>query len=382
MRGQVKMTYRFSGAKKLSGEYLFSRSRTTTGTTTRSAAWATGRSSQGAVVVRAAGFDVHLLQRAGASSRTRDLQERPVQDGLHASAVERLVHHRSAFGAVRDNKLQGRRSKDKDPSRVRAVQRQRPRAGSREPVLRGHAVTIPVWEDRRSQPVHVPRRLPEQDRRRYARDQDGHDTSDYFDLFKKDARTVPGRGRSGRELPEPVRGDRARRRVLRAGPSPLPEDDGHERRGSGSTSSIRARTPIRVTNQRVLALEKPTEGTSRSWSVGRRRCRRGSECRIRSPTSDVLHFHYGRFFQLPDLEFLYDYSNDAAAGQPAGRQRVPGSGDHHLLRVRRAPPAFGLHLFLDATVFFKDIFGLVGTKELEPERRGRAEPVRAHHLRS
>ena len=94
MRGQAKLTYRLPGAKKLSAG-ICSRPRTTTGTTTRSAASGTGRkpsSSGGSCRSRSPGRHelVHLLQRlrprVGAEER-----ERPVQDGVHAPPVERLL---------------------------------------------------------------------------------------------------------------------------------------------------------------------------------------------------------------------------------------------------------------------------------------------------
>jgi hypothetical protein len=76
---------------------------------------------------------------------------------------------------------------------------------------------------------------------------------------------------------------------------------------------------------------------------------------------DVLHFHYGRFFQLPNLEYLYQY-----LGQPID-QANSIIGNVFLEPENTISYELGVdhqlseHLTLDMTVFFKDIYGLIGT---------------------
>jgi outer membrane receptor protein involved in Fe transport len=122
---------------------------------------------------------------------------------------------------------------------------------------------------------------------------------------------------------------------------------------------------IRVSNQRVLTLEKPTEGMS---LFERWKAQISPRLGMSYPISDrdVLHFHYGRFFQLPDLEYLYDFSNNPTAGNRiVGNAFLdPETTISYEFGVRRQ---LSERIYLDATVFFKDIFGLVGTKELEAE---------------
>jgi outer membrane receptor protein involved in Fe transport len=122
---------------------------------------------------------------------------------------------------------------------------------------------------------------------------------------------------------------------------------------------------VRISNQRVLALQKPTSGLS---FLERWKAQISPRLGMSYPISDkdVLHFHYGRFFQLPDLEYLYDFSNNATAGnQLVGNAFLePETTISYQFGVRRQ---LSDRVFLDATVFFKDIFGLVGTEELEAE---------------
>jgi outer membrane receptor protein involved in Fe transport len=78
---------------------------------------------------------------------------------------------------------------------------------------------------------------------------------------------------------------------------------------------------------------------------------------------DVLHFHYGRFFQLPNLEYLYSY-----LGQPIDRANTI-VGNVFLEPENTISYELGVdhqlmdNLTLDVTVFFKDIYGLIGTRE-------------------
>jgi outer membrane receptor protein involved in Fe transport len=126
---------------------------------------------------------------------------------------------------------------------------------------------------------------------------------------------------------------------------------------------------IRVSNQRVLTLEKPTSGTS---LFERWKAQVSPRLGMSYPISDrdVLHFHYGRFFQLPDLELLYDYSQNATSPQTVGNAFLePETTISYEFGVRRQ---LSETIYLDATVFFKDIFGLVGVQQLEAEREQEA----------
>jgi outer membrane receptor protein involved in Fe transport len=122
---------------------------------------------------------------------------------------------------------------------------------------------------------------------------------------------------------------------------------------------------VRISNQRVLALAKPTLGTS---FFERWKAQVSPRLGMSYPISDkdVLHFHYGRFFQLPDLEYLYDFSNNATAGnQLVGNAFLePETTISYEFGVRRK---LSEAIYADATVFFKDIFGLIGTEALEAE---------------
>ncbi len=81
------------------------------------------------------------------------------------------------------------------------------------------------------------------------------------------------------------------------------------------------------------------------------------------PISDrqVLHFHYGRFYEIPPLSYLYSYNGQqVTAGntivgnvflRPQTTIAYEMGVEHQLTR----------NLALDATIFYKDIFGLVGT---------------------
>jgi outer membrane receptor for ferrienterochelin and colicin len=81
------------------------------------------------------------------------------------------------------------------------------------------------------------------------------------------------------------------------------------------------------------------------------------------PISDrqVLHFHYGRFYEIPPLSYLYSYNG----------QQVTASntivGNVFLRPQTTIAYEMGIehqlthNVALDATIFYKDIFGLVGT---------------------
>ena len=131
-------------------------------------------------------------------------------------------------------------------------------------------------------------------------------------------------------------------------------------------------TAVRISNLRVLALEKPTSGTS---FLERWKAQISPRLGMSYPISDkdVLHFHYGRFFQLPDLQYLYDYSNNPNAGNNlVGNAFLePETTISYQFGVRRQ---LSDRIYMDATVFFKDIFGLVGTEPLEAENETEDNP--------
>lgn len=124
---------------------------------------------------------------------------------------------------------------------------------------------------------------------------------------------------------------------------------------------------VRVSNQRVLALEKPTEGVS---FLERLKLQLSPRLGMTYPISDrdVLHFHYGRFFQLPDLFHIYDFVNNPTAGnQQVGNAFLdPETTISYQFGVRRT---LSDRLFLDVSVFFKDIFGLIDTRPLLAENQ-------------
>ncbi|NNE44002.1 MAG: TonB-dependent receptor, partial [Gemmatimonadetes bacterium] len=358
-RGQVKATYRFSGAKKLSGEYLFSRS---ANDWYHHAFSRVGYWSEQAEQWWFEPLDstytyyngpAHLSERISKNDQYKLVYTHPLTS-------DSFITTRFALFNNKFKEVVG----DKDPSQYV------PFNGNdleRDPANLFFAVTgdYPVWEDRRSKQYTL--------RADYQNKIGGgtHEvktgmTLDYFDLFK-DSRTFPDEddpnGNFPNQYEESAVGgvfyvqDRLRYRktmVMNAGLRFDFFDPGEN--------------AVRVTNQRVLALEKPTEGTS---FLERWKAQVSPRLGMSYPISDrdVLHFHYGRFFQLPDLEFLYDYSNDATAGsQLVGNAFLdPETTISYEFGVRRQ---LSDAIYLDATVFFKDIFGLVGTKELEPEREG------------
>ncbi len=79
---------------------------------------------------------------------------------------------------------------------------------------------------------------------------------------------------------------------------------------------------------------------------------------------DVLHFHYGRFYQLPDLDNMYQ-SIGVTNFQPGATQ-----GNVNLEPQQTISYELGVDhqlsstLNLDMTIFFKDIFGQIDTEEL------------------
>ncbi|MEA3409357.1 MAG: TonB-dependent receptor, partial [Candidatus Eisenbacteria bacterium] len=79
---------------------------------------------------------------------------------------------------------------------------------------------------------------------------------------------------------------------------------------------------------------------------------------------DALHFHYGRFYQMPHLTALYESGEDIYAA-PAGRV-VGFSGLEPEVTTSYqfgAEHQFSPNLAMDVTGFYKDIFGLLATEE-------------------
>ncbi|MCK4916586.1 MAG: TonB-dependent receptor, partial [Candidatus Eisenbacteria sp.] len=79
---------------------------------------------------------------------------------------------------------------------------------------------------------------------------------------------------------------------------------------------------------------------------------------------DALHFHYGRFYQMPHLTALYESGEDIAAA-PAGRV-IGYSGLQPEVTTSYqfgAEHQFSQNLAMDVTGFYKDIFGLLATEE-------------------
>jgi len=79
---------------------------------------------------------------------------------------------------------------------------------------------------------------------------------------------------------------------------------------------------------------------------------------------DALHFHYGRFYQMPRLTALYE-SDENIDSAPAGRV-IGYSGLQPEVTTSYqfgAEHQFSQNLAMDVTGFYKDIFGLLATEE-------------------
>ena len=79
---------------------------------------------------------------------------------------------------------------------------------------------------------------------------------------------------------------------------------------------------------------------------------------------DALHFHYGRFYQMPHLTALYE-SAESIDQAPAGRV-IGYSGLQPEVTTSYqfgAEHQFSQNLAMDVTGFYKDIFGLLATEE-------------------
>ena len=79
---------------------------------------------------------------------------------------------------------------------------------------------------------------------------------------------------------------------------------------------------------------------------------------------DALHFHYGRFYQMPHLTALYE-SGESIDDAPAGRV-IGYSGLQPEVTTSYqfgAEHQFSQNLAIDVTGFYKDVFGLLATEE-------------------
>lgn len=356
LRGQAKVTYRLSGAKKLSGEYLFS---TTDNdwyhhTFSRVGYWSEQQQQWWFAPLDSTftyyNGPAHLSQRKSANNQYKMVYTHPLSDDSY------LKFRGSLFRSHYDEKVGGKRPEQYVSFTGNDQER--------DPANLFFAITgdYPIWEERQSDQWTL--------RGDYQNKVGGgtHElksgfTLDYYEL-NKDQRTYPDEDNPFGNFPniytqDAVGGmmyvqDRLRYKrsmVLNAGLRFDFFDPGEE--------------AVRISNQRVLALQKPTSGLS---FLERWKAQVSPRLGMSYPISDkdVLHFHYGRFFQLPDLEFLYDFANNANAGnQLVGNAFLdPETTISYQFGVRRQ---LSDRLFVDATVFFKDIFGLVGTEQLEAE---------------
>jgi outer membrane receptor protein involved in Fe transport len=81
-----------------------------------------------------------------------------------------------------------------------------------------------------------------------------------------------------------------------------------------------------------------------------------------------LHFHYGRFYQMPHLTALYESGETVNEAMPAGRI-VGYSGLEPEVTTSYqfgAEHQFSQNLAMDVTGFYKDIFGLLATEASKP----------------
>jgi outer membrane receptor for ferrienterochelin and colicin len=81
---------------------------------------------------------------------------------------------------------------------------------------------------------------------------------------------------------------------------------------------------------------------------------------------DALHFHYGRFYQMPHLTALYEAGEDLE-GATAGRV-IGYSGLEPEVNVSYqfgAEHQFSQNLAMDVTGFYRDVFGLLATEEYD-----------------
>jgi len=81
---------------------------------------------------------------------------------------------------------------------------------------------------------------------------------------------------------------------------------------------------------------------------------------------DALHFHYGRFYQMPHLTALYE-SGESLDEAPAGRVIGYSGLEPEVTTSYQfgAEHQFSQNLAMDVTGFYKDIFGLLATEQYE-----------------
>ena len=355
-RGQAKLTYRFEGAQKISTEYLFSRqindwyhhgfSRVGFWSESEEHWWFERLDSTYTYY----NGPEHLSERISKNDQYKLVYTHPLTDESYV--VSRLALLRTRYSEKVANK---------SPEQYVSF------TGNdieRDPENLFYAITgdYPVWEERESRQFTF--------RSDYqSKLGDGtHElktgiTLDYYDL-EKDSRRFPDEDDPLGTFPNQYNED-ALGGVIYA----------QDRLRYGEAMVMNAglrfdffdpgESAVRISNQRVLALAKPTLGTS---FFERWKAQISPRLGMSYPISDrdVLHFHYGRFFQLPDLEYLYDFSNNPAAGnQLVGNAFLqPETTISYEFGVRRK---LSEAIYADATVFFKDIFGLIGTEELEAE---------------
>ena len=79
---------------------------------------------------------------------------------------------------------------------------------------------------------------------------------------------------------------------------------------------------------------------------------------------DALHFHYGRFYQMPHLTALFE-SGESIDEAPAGRVIGYSGLEPEVTTSYQfgAEHQFSQNLAMDVTGFYKDIFGLLATEE-------------------
>jgi outer membrane receptor protein involved in Fe transport len=363
MRGDAKLTYRFSGSKKLSAEYLFSRNEDD---------WyhhAFSRIGYWSEAAEHWWFEpldstytyyngpAHNSERESRNDQYKLVYTQPLTDDSFLNA--RIALFRTRYKeSVRDKSPEQYVSFTNNDS-------------ERDPQNLFFVITgdYPVWERRESNQYTL--RVDYENKIGSSAGGDAssaHEmkaglTFDYFDLFR-DRREYPDEDDPDGAFPN-------RYNQEATGGVLYVQDKLRYKRSMVINAGLRfdffdpGEDIIRVSNQRVLALQKPTEGTS---FFERWKAQVSPRLGMSFPISerDVLHFHYGRFFQLPDLRRFYDYANNPAPGS-----RIVGNA--FLEPETTISYEFGLRrqlsdlVFVDATVFFKDIFGLVGTKDLEAE---------------
>lgn len=356
MRGQAKATYVFSGAKKLSAEYLFSRTENDWyhHAFSRVGYWSEANEHWWFEPLDSTytyyNGPAHLSERMSNNNQYKMVYTHPLTDDSYIKVRGAL------FRNLFEEKV-----RDKEPGQYVPFDGN---DRSRDPENLFYAITgdYPLWEERESNQYTI--RADYQNKVGNGQHELKTGVSfDYYDL-RRDERTSPDEdnplGTAPNQYNESASGgvfyvqDRLRYKksmVMNAGLRFDFFDPGAN--------------AIRISNTRVLALEKPTSGSS---FLERWKAQISPRLGMSYPISDkdVLHFHYGRFFQLPDLQYIYDYANNVNAGNNlVGNAFLePETTISYQFGVRRQ---LSDRIFMDATVFFKDIFGLVGTQQLEAE---------------